>query len=153
MRRALGLLFVAVLALDACASDPAPQGYSFPGCEDAGAVGSGCASGSPVFDCVQEHLQAKHDTCTEDSECVLVSVSSTCMFMGCGFPVRADEAGNFRDELLNESERFCAVQSGSTTSGEGCAFGGVGCSSAPVAYCDAGHCAVESSPDAGFLGD
>jgi hypothetical protein len=140
------VLLLAVLLGGCGASAP---GYSFPGCPDSDPVA--CAA-SPTFVCAQDTLIARHATCAADADCAVVQVSVDCLpGASCGFAVNASEAGAFRDELLNEGQRYCAAQpQGDGTSLKCGPVPAIACAPGQVAFCDAGTCdRAWSSGDAG----
>ena len=133
-------LLLAVLGLVACG--PSRPRYSFPGCEDAGSgpANSACDDGA-VFACAQRTILARFNTCTASSDCALV-LPHSCSFF-CQVAVNAGEAGAYRDQIANESSRFC--NSGA------CRAGPVGgsCSFGQGAACDAGRCVLTRFSDGG----
>src|SRR4051794_13714075 len=97
-----GLLLL-LACLTACSASKPP--YTYPGCPGSG--GDAC-SGSQAFSCALETIHGKYDHCDKNSECGLVFPSQSCQG-GCQVAVNASQAGAYRDEVANESQRFCGT--------------------------------------------
>jgi hypothetical protein len=134
---------IALVALAACGPSKKPP-YTFPGCEDAGISGSPGACGDvPAFACAQGIILERFNTCTASSDCALVLPRTTCSFF-CQVAVNAGEAGAYRDQIANESSRFCNSIS------DGCqSVPGGGECFAEGAVCDAGRCVLTPFKDGG----
>jgi len=147
-------LVLALFTLAAC-TGAAPT-YGYPGCDDAGTAVPICGT-SPALLCAKATIAAAHARCAEDADCAHVTVTSSCDFSDCGFAVRTDQAGAFRDELANEQQRYCAAQAnvdpGGSIQDGSCAFSPRAfCDPDALAFCDAGTCQLAAF-DAGFFGD
>jgi hypothetical protein len=133
-------LLIAVAGLVACG--PSKPRYTFPGCEDAGSQFSNSScDGTEIFACAQRTILERFNTCNVSSDCALV-LPRTCSF-ACQVAVNAAEAGAYRDEIANESSRFC---DGNCRIGPG---GGGACAFAQGAACDAGRCVPTRFADGG----